>query len=70
MLILLTAPAMLGNQSLAAGVTADVPDDAAQRLIDAGVAQAVGGLQKTANQAQDGAQDVTSAPQRRRRSEG
>lgn len=41
MLILLTAPAMLGNQSLAAGVMADVPDDVAQRLIEAGVAQAL-----------------------------
>lgn len=68
MLILLTAPAMLGSQSLAAGVTADVPEDAAQRLIDAGVAQAVGG--NTANHEQDGTQDVTSAPPRRRKAEG
>lgn len=70
MLILLTAPAMLGNQSLAAGVMADVPGDVAQRLIDAGVAQAVGSLQKTANQAHDGAQDVTSAPPRHRKTKG
>lgn len=73
MLILLTAPAMLGNQSLAAGVMADVPDDVAQRLIAAGVAQAIGSLSATDNQQLHGAADAEPAPPaalRRRKTEG
>lgn len=69
MLTLLTAPTMLGNQSLAAGVMADVPDDVAQRLIEAGVAQAVGSLPTTDNQPLHGAADAEPAP-RRRKTEG
>lgn len=70
MLILLTAPSMLGNQSLAAGVMADVPDDVAQRLIESGAAQAAGSLPNTANPVLDGVLDVPPAAPRRRKAEG
>lgn len=70
MLIVLNVPVMLGSQSLAAGVMADVPDDAAQRLIDAGTARPAGTTPQTSNPALDGMLDVPSAPPRRRKAEG
>jgi hypothetical protein len=67
MLILMTAPAMLGRQSLAAGVLADVPDDAAQRLIASGVAKQAGVAPQTADQALDDAQDAPPTAPRRKK---
>ena len=66
MIILLTSPVVVGNQSLVAGVMADVPDDTARQLVKSGMAKPVTAAHSGTDKGEAGADAASPHPVKKR----